>query len=61
LRESLKEDLVTLAAFLFGQHGVIILKMWTITFSLFGKGKSQTTFFPNVSSGFGGNPIINSW
>jgi hypothetical protein len=59
--ESLNEDLVTSAAFLLGQLGVSILKMWTITFSLFWKGKSTTTFFPNVSSGIGGNRIINSW
>jgi hypothetical protein len=46
LRESLKEDLATLAAFLLGQLGISILNMWTITFLLFWKGKSPTTFSP---------------
>ena len=60
LSTSLKDDFATLAAFLFGQLGVSILNKWTITFSLFWKGRSPTTFFPNVSSGFGGKPIRNS-
>ncbi len=61
LTESLKEDLATLAAFLLGQLGISNINRQTITFLLFRKGKSPTTFFPNVSSGFEGNLIINSW
>ena len=60
LSASLKDDLATSAAFLFGRSGVSLRHIRTITFSLDRKDKSPTTCFPVISSSFGGNPTINS-